>query len=424
MTLEVKKRIDDINHGVVPNGYKKTKVGIVPKEWEVAGIGAHLEEFREISNDIDKYPVYSSSRKGLIPQSDYYDQKEATQTNLGYKIVPEGYATYRHMSDDDIFHFNINDSNHAVLVSNEYPVFTTKNGANLYFIISSLNDTSRFRQFCRSQKLGGTRTRLYYKNLITYHIAFPSSKEQQKIASILITQDKLISLQEQKVEFLKKLKKAYLEKMFPKKGSKYPEYRFKGFTDTWEQRKLGDCLSEITYGFTNPMSDTESGPWKLTAKDIVNGKIDYNSARHTSKMEYDSLTDKSKPIIGDLLLTKDGTLGRTAIVNAENICINQSVALLRFNEKCSVQYAKTLLDTPIYQKQMLEDAGGGTIKHIYITKVDKMLIPVPPKKEQDLLVNYFDALDSLITLHQRKLEAEKKKKKALMQLLLTGKVRV
>jgi len=184
--------------------------------------------------------------------------------------------------------------------------------------------------------------------------------------------------------------------------SNTPNIRFKGFSDAWEQRKLGDCLSEITYGFTNPMSDTEDGPWKLTAKDIVNGKIDYSSARHTSQIEYESLTDKSKPLIGDLLLTKDGTLGRTAIVDTENICINQSVALLRFNEKCSAQYAKTLLDTPMYQKQMLDDAGGGTIKHIYITKVDKMFIPVPSMREQEQLVCFFDNLDNLITLHQHK----------------------
>ena len=194
-----------------------------------------------------------------------------------------------------------------------------------------------------------------------------------------------------------------------------PTIRFQGFTDAWEQRKLGECLLEITYGFTNPMSDTENGPWKITAKDIVDGKIDYSSARHTSQREYESLTDKSKPLIGDLLLTKDGTLGRTSIVNAENICINQSVALLRFNEKCSAQYVKTLLDTPMYQKQMLDDAGGGTIKHIYITKVDKMFIPIPSKMEQVQLVGFFANLDNLITLHQRKCEEIKEYKKGLLQ---------
>lgn len=194
-----------------------------------------------------------------------------------------------------------------------------------------------------------------------------------------------------------------------------PKIRFEGYSEDWEQRKLGECLSEITYGFTNPMSDTEDGPWKITAKDILDGMINYSSARHTSQIEYDNLTNKSKPLLGDLLLTKDGTLGRTAIVDTENVCINQSVALLRFNEKCSVQYAKTLLDTPMYQKQMLDDAGGGTIKHIYITKVDKMFISVPCMKEQERLVLFFYNLDNLITLHQRKYDETKTLKKYMLQ---------
>ena len=243
----------------------------------------------------------------------------------------------------------------------------------------------------------------------------PTTEEQAKIADFIYSIDNLITLHQRKSEALSDYKKGMLQKMFPREGEKVPEIRFPGFTGAWEQRKLGECLLDITYGFTNPMSDTENGPWKITAKDIVDGKIDYSSARHTSQREYESLTDKSKPLIGDLLLTKDGTLGRTAIVNAENICINQSVALLRFNEKCSAQYVKTLLDTPMYQKQMLDDAGGGTIKHIYITKVDKMFILIPSKMEQVQLVGFFANLDNLITLHQRKCDELKEYKKGLLQ---------
>ncbi len=263
---------------------------------------------------------------------------------------------------------------------------------------------------------GGTAKGVSQKSLATVDITIPSNlNEQESLASMFFGIDNLITLHQSKCDAIKKYKAGMLQKVFPKDGADVPEIRFPGFTDAWEQRKLADCLSEITYGFTNPMSDTDNGPWKLTAKDIVNGKIDYTSARHTSQIEYDGLTDKSKPIIGDLLLTKDGTLGRTAIVDTENICINQSVALLRFNKKCSAQYAKTLLDTPMYQKQMLDDAGGGTIKHIYITKVDKMSIPVPSKKEQEQIVYFFDNLDKLITLHQRKVEKYKELKKGLLQ---------
>ena len=93
MTPQIKQRIDQLRRGEVPEGYKKTKVGIVPSGWEENNLGKYLHEYRELSNDIAKYPVYSSSRQGLIPQSQYYDNREAVETNLGYKIVPTGYVT-------------------------------------------------------------------------------------------------------------------------------------------------------------------------------------------------------------------------------------------------------------------------------------------------------------------------------------------
>lgn len=161
MTPEVKKRIEQIRQGIVPEGYKKTESGIIPNEWRVGQVSKCIEEYKFFSNDISHIPVYSSSRKGLVPQSDYYNQREAVETNLGYKVVPQGYVTYRHMSDDDVFHFNINKTGENVLVSSEYPVFTSSDNCDLSFLISVLNNTARFRYFCKMQKLGGTRTRLY-----------------------------------------------------------------------------------------------------------------------------------------------------------------------------------------------------------------------------------------------------------------------
>ena len=127
----------------------------------------------------------------------------------------------------------------------------------------------------------------------------------------------------------------------------------------WKKVKLDDCLELITYGFTNPMPDTLSGPWKVTAKDINNGRIVFETARHTSQEAFDNdLTDKSRPKKGDILLTKDGTLGRLAIVGDERVCINQSVALLRVNKDIlSVPYLYYLLSTPLYQAKMIADAG-------------------------------------------------------------------
>ena len=174
----------------------------------------------------------------------------------------------------------------------------------------------------------------------------------------------------------------------------------------WKKVKLDDCLELITYGFTNPMPDTLSGPWKVTAKDINNGRIVFETARHTSQEAFDNdLTDKSRPKKGDILLTKDGTLGRLAIVGDERVCINQSVALLRVNKDIlSVSYLYYLLSTPLYQAKMLADAGGAAIKHIYITRVNQLLIPCPSYDEQCLIANILSRYDSLIENNQKQIK--------------------
>ena len=174
----------------------------------------------------------------------------------------------------------------------------------------------------------------------------------------------------------------------------------------WKKVKLDDCLELITYGFTNPMPDTLNGPWKVTAKDINNGRIVFETARHTSQEAFDNyLTDKSRPKKGDILLTKDGTLGRLAIVGDERICINQSVALLRVNNDIlSVPYLYYLLSTPLYQAKMLADAGGATIKHIYITRVNQLLIPCPSYDEQCRIANILSRYDSLIENYQKQIK--------------------
>jgi len=242
------------------------------------------------------------------------------------------------------------------------------------------------------------------------------NNEQVKIGNYFKSLDTLITLHQHKLDKTKALKKAYLTEMFPAEGERKPKLRFAGYANDWEQRKLGEYLKLITYGFTNPMPDTDNGPWKITAKDIVDGQINYNMARHTEIQAYENLlTSKSKPVLEDVLLTKDGTLGRSAIVRENGVCINQSVALLRCNQDILCpSFLNVLLSSKRYQTKMLDDAGGGTIKHIYISKVEKMVIEIPDIDEQKQISVYFQKLDNLIILHQRKLEKLQDIKKAYL----------
>lgn len=117
--------------------------------------------------------------------------------------------------------------------------------------------------------------------------------------------------------------------------------------EDWEIKSLEAFTSFISYGFTNPMPTSESGVYMITAKDINNGKIQFDSARCTTEEAYRTLlTAKSRPKKDDLLLTKDGTLGRLALVDDKTVCINQSVAVLRPNANVVSQFLKVLLEAP------------------------------------------------------------------------------
>ncbi|MER0335435.1 restriction endonuclease subunit S [Vibrio vulnificus] len=194
----------------------------------------------------------------------------------------------------------------------------------------------------------------------------------------------------------------------------------------WIVEPLDNFTSFISYGFTNPMPTVGSGPLMVTARDINNGVIQSSSARCTSLEAYEKyLSPKSKPKLNDILLTKDGTLGRLALVDKEGICINQSVAILRPNKKIVPSFFKHLLESPYYQEKMLEDAGGSTIKHIYITIVNKMLLGVPQSKdEQTAIANALSDVDFLISELEKLIAKKQVIKTATMQQLLTGRTRL
>jgi type I restriction enzyme S subunit len=164
----------------------------------------------------------------------------------------------------------------------------------------------------------------------------------------------------------------------------------------------------------------------VTAANVSDGVVQYDECRRTTEEAFKNrLTNKSRPEIGDILITKDGTLGRMAIVDRVPLCINQSVAVLRPKKTVDNRYLKLLLESPLYQKRILDDAGGSTIKHIYISKIDKMVIGVPKKMSEQIAIR--ERLEShLKQLYQTEILSRKLRsvRTALMQDLLTGKKRV
>ena len=234
-------------------------------------------------------------------------------------------------------------------------------------------------------------------------INVPNIEKQEEAVATLEKTSEIIALRKKELIALDDLIKARFVEMFANWKEKYLA------------EPLGKYLQDITYGFTSPMPDAKEGPWKVTAKDVVNGIVNLDTARKTLQESYDKLTEKSKPQVGDVLLTKDGTLGRTAVVEIEGICVNQSVAVLRTNEKILPKYLSVLLQMPKYQRDMIADAGGGTIKHIYITKVVNMPIVVPSIEEQNTFLGFINQVDKSKVAVQKALEETQLLFDSLMQ---------
>lgn len=197
----------------------------------------------------------------------------------------------------------------------------------------------------------------------------------------------------------------------------------------WEVRPLDSVLKRITYGFTNPMPSTSDGPFMLTANDIGDGEILFKTARRTDlEAFHEDLSDKSRPLPGDLLVTKDGTLGRVAVFDGPLTCINQSVALLRLNQtRLKAKFIENCFLSNKYLEEMILNAGGTTIKHIYITRLKKMAVSFPSQAEQQEIVDectkvrqHFSDLEGRINLSIEKLTEYRA---ALVTSAVTGKIK-
>ena len=168
----------------------------------------------EKTTENNQYPVLTSSRKGIYLQDDYYGRQVASENNIGYNIVPYGYFTYRHMSDDLIFRFNINNIVEKGIVSTLYPVFTVTDKIDSNFLQSYLNEATDFFKYCMLQKQGGSRTYMYFGKLKDFVAHLPCFAEQKKIADCLVSFDEVIEKQKATLAAWEELKKGLLQQMF------------------------------------------------------------------------------------------------------------------------------------------------------------------------------------------------------------------
>lgn len=267
---------------------------------------------------------------------------------------------------------------------------------------------------------------LHNSDLRGVKIYYPCRAEQKKIVDILESVDKLIECQQHEMSRVKKIKKGLLQKMFPQKDKGFPDVRFPDFTDKWEQRKLSELnvfFSDGNYGESYPkpedLTNSSNGIPFLTGRNLKDGSFDLRGASYITKKKHSEL--KSGHLaLDDVVIAVRGTLGALGYVNQENVDwnINSQLAIIRTDKKSVIgNYLIQYMLSNKAQTELLSKATGSALKQLPIGQLKDFEIPFISLAEQREISAFFHCFDSLIALHQRKLEHFQKLKHGLLQQL-------
>ena len=255
-----------------------------------------------------------------------------------------------------------------------------------------------------STKSGTMMNELVVEDFLKQEILVPSLPEQCRIGAFFDRLDSLITLHQRKYDKLCVLKKSMLDKMFPKGGSLYPEIRFAGFTDPWEQRKLSELVEIERGGSPRPIERyITDDPCGLNWVKIGDApELGRYITQTTEKIKPEGLAKTRQVYPGDLVLSNSMSFGRPYIMAIKG-CIHDGWLLIRDAQKhFDPIFLCHMLGAPQMLNQYRMFAAGSTVNNLNKELVGKAIVSLPSKDEQREIGIVFDRLDSLITLHQRK----------------------
>ena len=272
--------------------------------------------------------------------------------------------------------------------------------------------------FIRRNPTIGAQPNLSLEQVSNLEIEIPSEAEQEKIGLYFSNLDNLITLHQRKCEETKILKKYMLQKMFPQNGQKVPEIRFKGFTEDWEQRKLGDIYGSIGNAFVGTATPyyAEQGHFYLESNNVKDGQINHNSEIFINDEFYEKQKDKWLHT-GDMVMVQSGHVGHAAVIPEEldNTAAHALIMFRNPKEEIEPYFLNYEYQTDKAKKKIENITTGNTIKHILASDMQEFVVDVPKYEEQKVIADYFRNIDHLITLHQRKCDELKEVKKFMLQ---------
>ena len=311
----------------------------------------------------------------------------------------------------------------GILLGGDLNILRPFNFINPLFLALTISSGEPQKELAKKAQ-GKSVVHIHNSDIQEVSVSFPTRAEQDRIVAVFRHLDNLITLHQRKLSKLKNIKKSMLEKMFPQNSEMRPEIRFAGFTDDWEQRKLGATNTFFTdgnYGEAYPkssdMTDSGSGIPFLTGGNLKDGKLSLDGASYITPEKHSKLTS-GHLLEDDIVIAVRGSLGALGYVNTDNSGwnINSQLAILRTDK--SELYGKFLIQYLLSwtgQNELLKRQTGSALKQLPIGAIKDVEVPITSIAEQGKIGEYFSNLDNLITLHQRKLEKLKMIKRLLLE---------
>ena len=364
-------------------------------------------------------PAYSVSNKlGLVSQADQFDGGRLDSLDkTAYKFVYKNEFAYN-PARVNVGSIAFNNLDKTVIVSSLYVVLKMSEKLDNEYVLQFIKSPKFIEEVKRNTE-GSVREYLFFDNF--KNIRFPYTKnieEQIKIGLFFKQLDDTITLHRRKLAKLKKLKQGYLQKMFPKNGSKFPQLRFAGFADAWKQRNIKE-ISKVFIGLVTSMTENyrDNGTLLIRNSDIKSGHFEFSKDPIYLDEVFAERNASRRLKIGDVITVHTGDIGTSAVVGKRE---EGSIGFATINTRpdksvLDSDYLSTYFNTTVHKHWAIKMSTGDGRSNYNLYDFNRLIVPLPNIEEQQKIGTFFKQLDDTITLHQRKLEKLQELKKGYLQ---------
>ena len=391
--------------------------------WEQRKLGDIAERVtRKNENNESDLPLTISAQHGLIDQRLFFNAQVASRDMSGYYLLRQGEFAYNKSTSADSPWGAIKRLTRYEkgCVSTLYICFALLNANPDYLV--TYYETNRWHKAVQMIAAEGARNHgllnIAPDDFFDTMVSLPESQaEQQTIGAFFSRLDSLITLHQRKYDKIVIFKKSMLEKMFPKDGESVPEIRFAGFTDPWEQRKLGDVASSFDYGLNAAATEYDGQNKYLRITDIDDETHEFSKSDLTTPLADLAMSADYLLKEGDLLFARTGaSVGKTYLYRQFDGMVYFAGFLIRarIGEGADPEFAYQATLTDAYKKYVAITSQRSGQPGVNAQEYADYQLMLPSKTEQQQIGMTLRSLDDLITLHQRKLELLQNIKKSLL----------